>query len=133
MVAVVFGEPIGQVLFRHEHAGRIEVADIKDDQWASVVVLGNVVDGGSAAKPMHRKETDRVLIEHRLKQAAHGALLAHHHDADGLLVPKVATIRSRDSAGICFGVSPSRYPLDGAALVNNPFPRDVTDLARLFQ
>ena len=50
-----------------------------------------------------------------------------------LLIPEVATIRSRDSAGVRGGIGPGRRPLEGAGLVNNPLPRDVTLLASLFE
>ena len=76
MIAAVFGEPLWQVLFRHEHAAGIEVADVEHDQRAAIVVLGNVVDGGGAGKAVHDTEADRVLIKHRRKHAADGALLA---------------------------------------------------------
>jgi hypothetical protein len=85
------------------------------------------------AAGQHRKEADRVMVKHRFKQAAHGALLANHYDADGLLVPKIAAIGSRNAAGILGRISPRRYTLDRAALVNDPFPRNYPALARLLK
>src|SRR5262249_56789351 len=100
VIAIVFGEPVGQVLFRHEHAARVKVANVQDDQWAAVVVFGNVVDDGGAAKAVHHLEADREIVEHRFKQAAHGALLANDHDAAGLLIPEIAAIGSRGTARV---------------------------------
>jgi len=42
MAAAILGEVLRQVFLRHEHAGRIEVADIERDQLAAVVVFGDV-------------------------------------------------------------------------------------------
>src|SRR5215831_433334 len=104
VVAVVFGEPVGQVLFRHEHAARVKVANVQDDQWTAVVVFGNVVDDGGAGKAMHDLEADREIVEHRSKQASYGAFLTNHHHAAGLLVPEIAAIASRDTARVLSGV-----------------------------
>src|SRR6516165_6274465 len=132
-MAVILAEPGRQILLRHEQAARVEVADVERDQLSTVVVLGNVVDRSRAAKPVHYAEADRVTVKHRLKHAADGALLGPHLAAGGLLVPEVAAIRSRDAAGVCGGVGPSRHPLNGASLVDDPLPRDVALLARLFE
>src|SRR5262249_50591726 len=61
------------------------------------------------------------------------ALLRPHLAANRLLGPEVAAIRSRDTAGVCSGIVPSWRPLKLAVLVNDPFPRDVAPLARLFE
>src|SRR4029450_6949261 len=106
VIAVVFGEPVGQVFFRHEHAARIEVADVQDDQWPTVVIFGNVVNDGGAAKAVHHLKADREMVEHRSKQASHSAFLANHHDADGLLIPEIAAIGSRDTACVGGGIGP---------------------------
>src|SRR5262249_32430987 len=99
---------------------RIEVADIDRDQFPAVIVLGNVVDGSGAAKPVHHAKANRVMIEHRGKHAAHSALLAPNLAADRLLIPKVAAIGSRDTAGVLGRLRPRRYPLNGAGLVDDP-------------
>ena len=51
----------------------------------------------------------------------------------GLLVPEVAAIRLGYAGGVLGGVSPCRHTLDCAALVNDPLPRNVAPLARLFE
>ena len=106
VIAVVLGEPCGQVLFRHEHPARIEVADVEHDQIAAVVIFGNVMGCGGAAESVHRKEADGVLVEHRGKHAAHGALLGPDLDAMRLLVPEIAAIGSRDTAGVFGRIGP---------------------------
>src|SRR5215472_8398603 len=106
VIAVVFGEPVGQVLFRHEHAARVKVANVQDDQWTAVVVFGNVVDDGGAAEAMHHLKSDREIVEHRSKQASHSAFLANDHDAAGLLIPEISAIGPGDTAGILGGIGP---------------------------
>ena len=99
-------KPRGQVLLRHEHAARVEVADVEHDQFAAVIVLGNVVDRCGAAEAVHQTEADGVVIEHRREHAAHGALLGPDLDAVGLLVPEVAAIGLGDAAGVLGGIGP---------------------------
>ena len=99
----------------------------------AVVVLGDVVGCRGAAETMHRQEADGVLIEHRLEHAAHGAFLGPDLDPMRLLVPEVAAIGAGDGAGVLLGIGPCRHPLDGAGLVDDPFPRDDALLARLLQ
>src|SRR5262249_18912440 len=106
VVAVVFGEPVGQVLFRHEHAARVKVANVQDDQWTAVVVFGNVVDDGGATEAVHDLEADREMVEHRLKQASHCAFLANHYHSAALLIPEVAAIGPGDTAGMLGGIGP---------------------------
>jgi hypothetical protein len=88
VIAVVTNKPLRQVDFRHEQAGRIEVADIERDQRTTVIILGNIEDRGSATEAVHHAETDRILIKHWLEHAAHGALLAPYFAADGLRFQK---------------------------------------------
>src|SRR5262245_7269406 len=87
VAAIVFAAPGGQALFRHDHAARVKVANVQNDQWTAVVVFGNVVDDGGATEAVHDLEADREMVEHRLKQASHCAFLANHYHAAGLLIP----------------------------------------------
>jgi hypothetical protein len=70
----------------------IVVADVEDDQFSAIVVLRRAVGVGRAVKSVYRVEADRVMVEHRLKNAADGALLGPDLDTDRLLVPEVASI-----------------------------------------
>src|SRR5207248_5810490 len=87
VIATILGDTLWEVDLRHEHAARIEVSDVKNDEVAAVVILGEVVDAGRAREPMHGEESDREVIEYGLQHASDGALLGHDHDAMWLLVP----------------------------------------------
>src|SRR5262249_27735131 len=65
------------------------------------------------------------MIKHPLEHAPHRALLPPDLAPHWLLIPEIAAIGSRDTAGVLGGVCPSRRALHGAGLVNDPFPRDV--------
>jgi hypothetical protein len=78
---------------------------------------------------MHHPEADRVIVEHRGKHAADGALLAPHLDADGLLVPEVAAIGPGDGAGVSGGIVPCRCPFERTGFIDDPFPGDDAFLA----
>jgi hypothetical protein len=91
------------------------------------------VNDGGAAEAVHHLEADREFVEHRSKQTSHGAFLAHHHDADRLLIPEIPTIGLGDTAGVLGGVSPCRDLFKLACLVDDPPPRDDPPLARLLE
>src|SRR4051812_11582938 len=93
VLAVIFRQTLGQVVLGHAHAARIIVAYVKDNQIASVVILCNIVNRGRAAEAVHYAKPDAVLVQHRSKHAADGALLAPHLYAHRLLGPEVSTIR----------------------------------------
>src|SRR5262249_35967187 len=117
----------------HVHAARIAITDIEDHEIAAVVILGDIIDGCRAAKAVHHAEADRIMIEHRTKYAAHGAFLGPHLDADRLLIPEIAAIGLRFTAGIIFWIVPCWDALKGARFVYDPSPRNVAPLARLFE
>jgi hypothetical protein len=65
-----------------------------------------VVEGGGSAKTMHYAEADRVMIEHRLEHAAHGAFLTPDLVPDRLLVPEVTAIGLRNAVGVFARIGP---------------------------
>src|SRR5262245_24848998 len=105
-MAVVLGEPAGQILLGHVHAARIVVADVEHDQVAAVVILRHIVDRGGAGESVHHPEADSVLVEHGREHAAYGALLAPDFDAQRLLIPEIAAIGPGYAAGVFGGVIP---------------------------
>jgi hypothetical protein len=60
------------------------------------------------------------MIKDWLEHAVHGALLGPHLAADGLLIPKVTTIRLRDTACVFFWIGPGRYAFDPSGFINDP-------------
>ena len=56
VLAAIAREPLGQIPFRHVQATWIVVADIKQDQIATVVVFSEVVDLCAATETTHRQK-----------------------------------------------------------------------------
>jgi len=56
--AVVLGEAIRQIALRHVHTARIKIANIQDEQRATVEILCDVVDVGPAVEAMHGVKAD---------------------------------------------------------------------------
>src|SRR5262245_66236954 len=94
-------------MFGHTHPTRIMISDIKHNELAAVVVLGNVVGVGCAGEPVDRVEADAVTIKHRLKQTAHGSFFGPHLASLRLLVPETAPIARGHFLGEFFRVRPA--------------------------
>src|ERR1700680_4512794 len=104
MIAAIFLYAAREIMIRHPHAGGIEVADVKRNQIATVIVLGDIVDGGCAAEAVHDPEPNTVCIKNRRQHAANGSFLRPDLAAHRLLVPKITPVLCRGCASKFFWI-----------------------------
>ena len=130
MIAVILGEPLGKVDLGHEHARRVIIANIEDDQQTTVAVLRDVMDCGRAGEAVHDAEADAELFEHRSEHAAHGALLAYHQHASRLVQPEVTAIGPAHGANEGWRIGRAGAYFEFARFIDNPRPRNSTLFAR---
>jgi hypothetical protein len=71
-----------------------------------------------------REEVHLELVQHRLEDSAHRALLAHHDQPLRLPEPLVPPIRHLGRAGVILRIIPGRDRLDGPPFLHDPLPRD---------
>src|SRR5690242_19444751 len=98
MIAAVFLYAAGEVTLRHPHAAGVEVADVKRNKIAAIIVLRDIVDGSCATEAVHDPEPDAVRIKNRRQYAANGSLLRPDLAAHRLLVPKISPVLRRGCA-----------------------------------
>src|SRR5262249_15230760 len=123
----------GEVVFRHEHAAGVIIANVEHDERPAVVILGNIVNCSGTGEAMHNPKPNSKLIKHGGKHAADSTFFRPHLNAGGLLVPKVTAIGSCNSTSVLLGVVPGRHPFQAAGLVNNPIPWDGAVFTCLFE